>query len=284
MPPAHNVSRECVRYRISDFSFDLAGPCDNSSMAMLRQNFALLESAQRAADITIKIQEQASGFCLIVDERAVAIAVSDSELIYEVEGLVVVNAQLMQPDYVYLHAAAIVANGIGVLLVGESGAGKSTLCWALCDSGCQYLSDELAPLSCGPEGFSVHPYPHALCLKKLPPGSLSLPKDAFFTGRTWHIPMAKHAKAVDNVATPIQHICIIDRAAPVSQCLVPLTKAELAHQLYPHMLNALAHPNHGLDAAADIAHSISGFTLNSSDIENSCRLLDSLTRYGTFER
>lgn len=41
-----------------------------------------------------------------------------------------------------LHAAAVVRDGVGLLLCGPSGAGKSTLCYAALRNGLQVLSDE----------------------------------------------------------------------------------------------------------------------------------------------
>jgi hypothetical protein len=46
-----------------------------------------------------------------------------------------------------LHAAAVVADGSAILLLGSSGAGKSTLAGVLASLGCPYLCDDLAPLA-----------------------------------------------------------------------------------------------------------------------------------------
>jgi hypothetical protein len=45
------------------------------------------------------------------------------------------------------HAAAVVADGSAILLLGGSGAGKSTLAGVLASLGCPYLCDDLAPLA-----------------------------------------------------------------------------------------------------------------------------------------
>lgn len=62
-----------------------------------------------------------------------------------------------------IHAAAVVKNGVALLLPGTSGSGKSTLCVSLVEQGFECYSDELAVLSY-PTGH-VQPLPLPMAVK-----------------------------------------------------------------------------------------------------------------------
>lgn len=62
---------------------------------------------------------------------------------------------------VALHAACVMKDGRGVLLVGESGAGKSSLAYACTRRGWTYISDDSTSLPCRRSGRSVLGNPRA---------------------------------------------------------------------------------------------------------------------------
>ncbi len=68
------------------------------------------------------------------------------------------------PEYLQLHAAAMIRDGIGVVLAGASGSGKSTLAAGLLSRGWRYLSDELALID--PDTLALRGFPKALCVKR----------------------------------------------------------------------------------------------------------------------
>lgn len=70
---------------------------------------------------------------------------SADDLIVEAENRILRDA-LERSERIALHGAAILRNGRLTLLVGPSGAGKTTLTLALNAAGCDYLSDEVAPV------------------------------------------------------------------------------------------------------------------------------------------
>jgi Coenzyme PQQ synthesis protein D (PqqD) len=77
-----------------------------------------------------------------------------------------VNQQAVRfagPDRLLLHAAAVAAGEIGVLLSGPSGSGKSTLAGLLVRSGFDYLTDELVAV--GRRTGLLYGYPRALSLR-----------------------------------------------------------------------------------------------------------------------
>lgn len=63
--------------------------------------------------------------------------------------------------------------------------GKSTTTWGLLHYELQCLSDELAAIDL--TTMRVHPFPHALCLKALPPADYPLPEKTIYTARTMHV-------------------------------------------------------------------------------------------------
>jgi hypothetical protein len=78
------------------------------------------------------------------------------------------NVARLSPDYVFVHAGAVVWRDRAVLFPGRSFAGKSTLVAELVEAGAGYLSDEFALID--DEG-RVHPYPRPLSLRPSSPRS-----------------------------------------------------------------------------------------------------------------
>lgn len=250
-------------------------------MHLVHRNFSALETDETDFDVALCVHTDSAGYRLSVAGEDQGVCFDATELIYEVEGRVVVQAQLLQPQLVFMHASALEMDGKAILLVGESGAGKSTLCWALTQCGFRYLSDELAPLSATAAGFEVNSYGHALCLKQCPPADFELPASAFFSGRTWHVPVSVMTAGYCKtplVSSPIlAHIFFVDRESEFV-CTPELTRAEITHRLYPQILNALAHPGKGLITATDIARSATGFIVNSRNLQQACHRIHTLVK------
>ena len=159
-----------------------------------------------------------------------------------------------------------------MLLAAESGSGKSTTTWGMLHHGFRYLSDELSPVDLAT--MSVFPYPHALCLKQdrlrpyaLPPGALRL-------GRTIHVPVDTLPAPTASGPRALGGVFLVthrpDMAAPEMRSIGP---AEASARLYVTALNALAHPNQGLQAAVRIAQHVPCFALSSSDLSATCALI-----------
>lgn len=62
------------------------------------------------------------------------------------------SALLLQRKVLPIHGTAVVMNGKAYVIIGSSGAGKSTLAKALLDLGCEFLSDDIVPISCAEDG------------------------------------------------------------------------------------------------------------------------------------
>lgn len=195
------------------------------------------------------------------------------DLLFHLEKDLIVALQTRRPDLLHLHAAALAWEGRAWLLIGDSGAGKSTTTWGLLHHGLRYLSDELSPVDL--ESLAVHPYPHALCLKRRPPGPYAFPEDQVLDlGRTLHVPVAALPADVIHASCPLAGLIFVRHDPLLHQpVLRPLQAAEAGARLYVTTLNALAHSGHGLDAVASLAQRLPSWSLASAGLSDSCELL-----------
>lgn len=191
------------------------------------------------------------------------------DLLFILEKDMTVELQRRRSDLLFLHSAAVEREGKVYLLAAESGCGKSTTTWALLHHAFRYLSDELGPIDLG--SLSVLPFPRALCLKRPTPAPYALPQRAICLGPTFHIPIESSPAQVPQ---PIGALFLIkhrpELAAPQ---LRALDTAEASARLYVTALNALAHPEHGLDAVVRVAERAPCFALDSADLASTCALI-----------
>ncbi len=196
------------------------------------------------------------------------------DLLYLLEQDLTVELQKRRSDLLFLHSAAIDWQGKACLLVAESGSGKSATTWGLLHHGFCYLSDELSPID--PESLLVSSYPRALSLKRPLTESYPLPADAVDAGRTVHV-FVRHlpARAIME-PRPLGAVLLLERRpelkAPSRRAL---GAAEASARLYVNTLNALAHPNHGLDAVVRIAQHVPCFAIAASELASTCALISS---------
>ena len=133
----------------------------------------------------------------------------------------------------------------------------------------------MAPID--PTGLDVHPYPHALCLKAVPPGPYPLPEATTRTERTLHVPVAKLPSRAVKQPKPLCALLFLQRDAGVSApTFAEVSPAEAGARLYANTLNALAHPGKGLDAAIRIAGAVPAFTVNAGELRATCELIANL--------
>jgi len=87
----------------------------------------------------------------------------DADLLAALVGRLNRVAFHVDPSRLHLHAAAVEADGVGVLLAGASGSGKSTVTVELLRRGAAYLSDECVTVL--PGSCTVFAYPKPITLK-----------------------------------------------------------------------------------------------------------------------
>jgi hypothetical protein len=200
------------------------------------------------------------------------IASDPGELLFLFDKELTVELEKQRPDLYFVHAAVLAFGNEAVMLVGKSGSGKSTTTWALLHHGWRYFSDELGPLDL--QTGEVYPYPHALCLKDVPPGSYPLPQNTLYTARALHIPTAALPSEVGEGPAPLSAIFFVQyqpkAAGPIVQ---PLSKAEAAAHLFANALNPLAHVGDGLDGAIQVVTRVASLKLFSADLTATCALV-----------
>jgi hypothetical protein len=211
-------------------------------------------------------------FGLVCQGRAVAVDAELGDLLFALEKSLTVELQVRRADLFFLHAAAVEWNGMALLLAAESGSGKSTTTWGLLHHGFHYMSDELSPVDVAT--MRVFPYPHALCLKSDPSPPYALPPRTLRLGRTLHVPVDSLPAPVASGARPLAGVFLVTHGADVAAPDVRrIDPAEAGARLYVTALNALAHPNEGLDPVVRIAQDVPCFALSSADLAATCALV-----------
>lgn len=135
-----------------------------------------------------------------------------------------------------LHSAAVSIGGQGLLLPGDSGQGKSTLALELAIHGCDYLSDEFAPI-CLSTG-QVLPYPRPLQISQEAASLLldglvapGLSEAAFLDDEGAERRLLDPRAALSlGEAAPVRHIIVLEGFAE-NASLAHLSKAEALGRL-----------------------------------------------------
>ncbi len=225
-------------------------------------------------DLDYRIVSQGASFSIVRDGQSPRCGTDTDDALFLLEKDITVELQRRRTDLLFLHSAAIEWRGKVCLLAAEAGGGKSTTSWALLHHGFRYLSDELSPIDLN--SMEVAPYPHALCLKRRPASPYLLPQQAIDLGRTIHVPVPCLPSAVITAPRPLGAVMLI-RYSPEHSApdLRRISAAEASARLYVTALNALSHPNRGLDAVVRIAERVPCFALDSADLPVTCALVRS---------
>ncbi len=248
--------------------------CADAEIASLvKANYGQMEAEAVEVDLQYNVNRGLdSSFQLIRKGQPPIVAASDGELLFQLEKDLTIELQKLRSDLYFLHAAVLGLAGKALMLVAPSGSGKSLTTWALLHHGFQYCSDELGPVDLNT--FEVLPYPHALCLKSLPPERYSLPATTLFAPPTIHIPTSALTGLVCTAALPLTAIFFLQyHPELVYPQLQALTKAEAGTRLFINALNPLAHPGEGLDGALSIVAHSKCFRLLSADLSSTCSVV-----------
>jgi hypothetical protein len=249
---------------------------DPQAQSLLNSNYEWFKQPIEEAQITYRITRRAAGEGRLIarDGTCPELARDDGDFLYRFEKDMTIETQKLRTDLYFLHAAVLEMGGRALALVAPSGNGKSITTWGLLHHGFQYLSDELAPVDL--TTMQVHPFPHALCLKTVPPNEYPLPRETIFTTRTVHVP-AQFLPCQTTVNSILLEAIFFVRfvgeaAEPV---LKPMGKGEAAARLFTNALNPLVHSGEGLDGAIEIASRTRCFELLSSNLTPTCDLIRS---------
>lgn len=254
--------------------------CDDAgARQLLEANFGALARPGGVSDalpseMVYVVRRTASGgpFSLSCRQESPILLDDLGDLLYALEKDLVVSLQRRRPELLFLHSAVLERAGRGYLLAGDSGNGKSMTTWGLLHRDFRYLSDELAPID--PATMQVHAYPHALCMKREPPPAYPLPSGGVQSlVSTLHMPVAFLPARLGPATCAVEAIVFVhhDRALTVPR-LRRLGSAEAGARLYTNALNALAHPDNGLDVVLKIASQAHCYLLQTADLVQSCDL------------
>jgi hypothetical protein len=181
-------------------------------------------------------------------------------VLFHIDKEMTLALQLERRDLFFLHAAVVAREGAAIVLPAVSGTGKSTFTLALLEHGFDYHSDELAPIDV--PTLEVHSYPHAVNLKTLPPAAVRLPSGAVRHGGRLHVPAPSAPRGPGRLAVFV----FPQRSHERFSGLRPMSAAQGAARLMAHVLNPLAHPVGGLDAAVALARSVPCYELDIHDL------------------
>jgi hypothetical protein len=249
---------------------------DRRLRILLALNYGQLAAEPAVPDLVYAVGRQSRGeggaFIIHRNGQPPLLAATEGHFLFLFEKDVTVELQKLRQDLYFVHSAVLRRAGGAFMLVGPPGSGKSTATWGLLHHGCEYLSDELAPVDL--RTLEVLPYPHALCLKQVPPGPYRLPASTLRTWRALYVPAAALPGTASTCPAPLLAIffCAYDPLA-TAPALRPLSGAEAATRLFVNTLNALAHPGGGLDGAIQIARRLPAFELVTAELPATCAVV-----------
>jgi hypothetical protein len=249
---------------------------DRPAASLLTSNYSWFKQAFEKRHITYRITRPGTREDRLItrDGAYPVLAQDDGDFLYMFEKDMTIEAQKLRSDLYFVHAAVVELDGHALALVAPSGYGKSTTTWGLLHHGFKYLSDELAPVHF--TAMQVHPFPHALCLKTLPPNEYPLPEETIFTTRTAHVPAQFLPCETLSETVPLQAIFFVRFIDEIPDpVLKPMAKGEAAARLFTNALNPLAHSGEGLDGAIEIVSKTHCFELLSSNLTSTCELIKS---------
>jgi hypothetical protein len=262
---------------LSVFDCEIRIECaDARAESLLTGNYGWFKQPIEEAQIAYRITRPATGEGRLLARNGACpeLARDDGDFLYRFEKDMTIETQKLRSDLYFLHAAVLELDGRALALVAPSGHGKSTTTWGLLHHGFQYLSDELAPIDL--TTMRVHPFPHALCLKTVPPNEYPLPKETIFTTRTAHVPAQFLPCQTTMDTSLLETIFFVRFVGEASEpVLKPMGKGEAAARLFTNALNPLVHSREGLDGAIEIASRTRCFELLSSNLTLTCDLIKS---------
>jgi hypothetical protein len=237
---------------------------DGEISTLLEDGFGGLAGIPPSHPVRTYTVQRAARSAFIVSHGKTRVVIEDRDsLLFHMDKELTLTLQHERSDLLFLHAAAVEIGGRVAVLAGPSGVGKSTLTLAAVEAGFGYLSDELAPIDL--DTLTVHPYPHALCLKAVPSGRSGLPAGTFTEHGRFHVPARALGTLAYSEPRVLAALVFLRCDGPEAMALRSISAGSAAAHLMENTLNGLAHPSAGLDAAAGLSQRVPSFELQARD-------------------
>ena len=196
-----------------------------------------------------------------------------------------INSRIIETrtDFLQVHSATMTRDDRGFIFAGTSGVGKSTLAAGLLTCGWRYLSDEFALID--PDTMHIHPFPKALCIKS----------GAFDEMKRLGVPFASRGCYVKALKGRVSYVrprdirpdAVAERA-PIHCVVFPkfvgsgkprlrsIPRAQAAVLLAAHALNRHQFGERATSILCDVVRNADCFALESTAIDDTCDLLNTL--------
>ncbi len=231
------------------------------------------ESGPCDAEWTVREVMRACGAPLYVlrDKQGDVLETDDPvKLIEQLEWAIMRSLLAAQDHFLQLHAAGLVTDDRGLLLVGPSGSGKSTQALGLVLAGWRCLSDEIVLLE--PDGNRAWPFPRsfhttAATLRLFP--ELRMPDAAgVFTDSSGKCRFDPAVIKKDWVARPVRPTWLVfPRYSPAGgEELTPLGETEALSMLIEQAINLTSFGGRGIDVLVRLVRSCECYRMNAGDV------------------
>jgi hypothetical protein len=183
-------------------------------------------------------------------------------------------------DRVALHAGVVRSGRWATAILAPSGGGKSTLVAALCLSGFEYLSDEIALVD--PATMRVGPYEKSIGLK---PGGWNVIRVEYGVHRPSATVIRPDGRRVrflnvtgntEQVDASIHHLIVLSRQPFGPATLTEIPAADALTVLLRQSLNLPLHGSAGLDALVNIAERSRCLRLTYASVKDAVRVIGHL--------
>lgn len=196
--------------------------------------------------------------------------------LWDIHGLVPFRAS----GFLFLHAGAVVRNGVALLMPAAMGEGKSTLTAALIQRGHAYLSDELGVLNVA--SGMAYPFQRRIALHPKALGYLPGLEERLRDRKGISIELPdRYAGAADlggSIGQParVGRVVFLGPDREGDARLIPMTRAEATVELARYCFNLFRYGQKGVTLLARVAAGGESYTLQGGTIRERANLIAGL--------